>query len=207
MNPPIIHRDIKPENILMKDNGKAILTDFGWSNYLCDIDKRSTVYRTPIYLSPEMINQKGHDGRVDIWSIGVLLFELVTGRVPFQGTDISTLKYNIRNMRIAWPPDINYEAKDLIGKILKYNTEELLNIKEILGHSFIKKYLPNAVNELILHEKGLKYRIFVVCMDDPQKWNPFITEEEETKNNNNNQYFQSNNRRIKRTNTMNYKNY
>ena len=208
MNPPIIHRDIKPENILMNDNGKAILTDFGWSNYLCDTDKRRTVCGTPIYLAPEMINQKGHDGRVDIWCIGVLLFELVTGRVPFQGTDISTLKYNIRNMRIAWPSDINYEAKDLIGKILKYNPEERLNIKEILEHFFIKKYFPNAVNELILPEQGLKYRIFVVSMDDPQKWNPFITEEEETKKeNNNNQYFPSNNRTIKRTNTMNYKNY
>ena len=203
MNPSIIHRDIKPENVLMNENNNAILTDFGWSNYLYDTDKRSTICGTPIYLAPEMINHKGHDGRVDIWCIGVLLFELITGKIPFQGKDIDTLKYNIRNMRICWPSEINSEAKDLIGKILKYNPEDRLNVKEILGHSFIKKYFPNAVNELILPNERLKYNVFVVSVDDPKKWNPLIIDEE---TNSYNKCFPSNNeKRVKRTYTVNYK--
>jgi serine/threonine protein kinase len=137
-----------------------------------------------------MINHKGHDGRVDIWCIGVLLFELITGKIPFQGKDIDTLKYNIRNMRICWPSEINSEAKDLIGKILKYNPEDRLNVKEILGHSFIKKYFPNAVNELILPNERLKYNVFVVSVDDPKKWNPLIIDEE---TNSYNKCFPSNN--------------
>ena len=197
MNPPIIHRDIKPENVLINDDLKAVLTDFGWSNYLNDDGKRSTICGTPIYLAPEMISQKGHDGRVDIWCIGVLLFELITGRVPFQGNDITTLKHNIRNMKISWPSDINYEAKDLISKILKYNPDDRLTEKEILNHSFIKKYYPNAVNELILPDEKIKYKIFVVSVDDPKKWNPILDEDDSYHS----QAYPHNNKRIKRTRT------
>ena len=107
-------------------------------------------------------------------------------------------------MRICWPSEINSEAKDLIGKILKYNPEDRLNVKEILGHSFIKKYFPNAVNELILPNERLKYNVFVVSVDDPKKWNPLIIDEET--NSYNNKCFPNNNeKRVKRTYTVNYK--
>ena len=185
MNPPIIHRDIKPENVLMDENYNIKLTDFGWSNYLDNEEKRSTVCGTPIYLAPEMINRKGHDERVDIWCIGVLLFELSTGRVPFQGNNIDVLKYNIRNMKISWPSDIDREAKDLISKILKYNPNDRLTVEEILRHPFIEKYFPNAVNELIIPDNDLKYKIFVVSVDDPKYWDPIKKEKPNSSRNKN----------------------
>ena len=78
MHPPIIHRDIKPENVVLDKNMVAKLTDFGWSNYMPgDYSKRTTVCGTPIYLAPEIINNRGHDEKVDIWCIGVLMFELM----------------------------------------------------------------------------------------------------------------------------------
>ena len=77
MNPPIIHRDIKSENILFNSQMKAKLTDFGWSNYLKKNNmKRMTYAGTPVYLAPELVNNLGHDHRVDTWCIGVLMFEL-----------------------------------------------------------------------------------------------------------------------------------
>jgi serine/threonine protein kinase len=185
MNPPIIHRDIKPENVLMDDNYNIKLTDFGWSNYLNNEEKRSTVCGTPIYLAPEMINRKGHDERVDIWCIGVLLFELSTGRVPFQGNNIDVLKYNIRNMKISWPSDIDREAKDLISKILKYNPNDRLTVEEILRHPFIEKYFPDAVNELIIPDNDLKYKTFVVSVDDPKYWDPIKKEKPDSSRNKN----------------------
>ena len=185
MNPPIIHRDIKPENVLMDENYNIKLTDFGWSNYLDNEEKRSTVCGTPIYLAPEMINRKGHDERVDIWCIGVLLFELSTGRVPFQGNNIDVLKYNIRNMKISWPSDIDREAKDLISKILKYNPNDRLTVEEILRHPFIEKYFPNAVNELIIPDNDLKYKTFVVSVDDPKYWDPIKKEKPNSSRNKN----------------------
>ena len=77
MDPPIIHRDIKPENVLLHEGFVAKLTDFGWSNYIQEDKERKTVCGTPIYLAPEIIKETGHDERVDIWCIGVLLFELI----------------------------------------------------------------------------------------------------------------------------------
>ena len=107
MNPPIIHRDIKPENVLLGEGNLAKLTDFGWSNYMQEDEKRTTVCGTPIYLAPEIINESGHDEKVDIWCIGILLFELSSGDIPFLGNDIETLKHNIRQMKISWPRDFN----------------------------------------------------------------------------------------------------
>ena len=66
MNPPIIHRDIKPENILLNDGLMAKITDFGWSNFIEDGIKRTTMCGTPVYLAPEIISEKGHNEKVDI---------------------------------------------------------------------------------------------------------------------------------------------
>ena len=171
MNPPIIHRDIKPENILLDENSKAYLTDFGWSNYIRNNRSRSTICGTPLYLPPEMVTESGHNEKADIWCIGVLLFELMTGKVPFEGNDYTSVKYNIMKINISWPSDMDPEVKDLISKILKKNPNERLSIEKILSHSFFTKYFPNAVKELIKPDDR-PMKIFVVSTDDPNAWNP-----------------------------------
>ena len=88
--PKIIHRDLKPENILIHQ-GKLIISDFGWSSQLKDT--RTTFCGTYEYLSPEMINGIEYDEKIDIWSLGVIMFELLTGRTPFKPT-------NTHNMHI-----------------------------------------------------------------------------------------------------------
>lgn len=79
--PPIIHRDIKPENILCF-GGNLKLADFGSSN-LKDKVLKDTVCGTPEYLAPEMISKSGHSEKVDVWCIGILLYELIFGKTPF----------------------------------------------------------------------------------------------------------------------------
>ena len=169
MKPIIIHRDIKPENILLDENSKAYLTDFGWSNYKINDRRRNTVCGTPVYLPPEMVGQFGHDETADIWCIGVLLFELITGITPFQGNDFETVKYNISKLRISWPNGMDPDAKDLCSKILKLNSKDRLPIEQILNHKFFNQFFPNAVNELIKPESQ-KNKIFVVSKDDPKTW-------------------------------------
>jgi len=169
--PPIVHRDIKPENILLDENTKAYLTDFGWSNYIRNHRIRNTICGTPLYLPPEMVAESGHNEKADIWCIGVLLFELSTGRVPFGGNDYSTVKYNISRLNISWPPDIEPDIKDLISKILKKNPNERLSIEKILSHSFFTKYFPNAVKELIKPDNQI-HKVFIVSSDDPNTWTP-----------------------------------
>ena len=183
MKPIIIHRDIKPENVLLGDGLIAKLTDFGWSNYMQEDEKRQTVCGTPIYLAPEIIKEEGHDEKVDIWCIGVLLFELLTGNVPFLGNDIDTLKENILHLRIAWPKDINNDAKNLIKKILKLDPKARISLEEMLKHPFFTKYFPNEVDKLIKPEDQGEYKTFVISKDDPNNWDPFIKKEKkETEN-------------------------
>ena len=180
MKPIIIHRDIKPENVLLGEGLVAKLTDFGWSNYMQEDEKRQTVCGTPIYLAPEIIKEEGHDEKVDIWCIGVLLFELITGNVPFQGNDIDTLKENILHLRISWPKDINIDAKNLIKKILKLDPNSRISLEEMLKNPFFTKYFPNAVKDLIKPEDQGEYKTFIISKDDPSKWEPFIKSKENT---------------------------
>ena len=183
MKPIIIHRDIKPENVLLGEGLVAKLTDFGWSNYMQEDEKRKTVCGTPIYLAPEIIKEEGHDEKVDIWCIGVLLFELTTGNVPFQGNDIDTLKDNILHLRIAWPKDINIDAKNLIKKILKLDPGSRISLEEMLQHPFFTKHFPNAVNNLIKPGDQGEYKTFIISKDDPNHWEPFIKSNEKVKEN------------------------
>ena len=171
MNPPIIHRDIKPENILLNDGLVAKIADFGWSNYIIGGIKRTTMCGTPVYLPPEIIKEKGHDERVDIWCIGVLLFELTTGSLPFKGPDLETLKSNILNLKISWPKDINLEAKNLIIKILKIEPEARLSLVEIIQHSFFTKYFKDPLQFLVKPDLSKEQNTFIISKDNPKTWN------------------------------------
>ena len=141
-SPKIIHRDIKPENLLLDDNYRVKLSDFGWANYQEENQLRKTFCGTPEYLSPEMIRKTGHNFSVDIWTLGVLLFELRTGYAPFTGATQSELFMNIKKLKINWPVDFPPLAKNLVSKILKLNPKERLSIEEISSHAWFEKNPP-----------------------------------------------------------------
>ena len=172
MNPPIIHRDIKPENVLLSEKLVAKLTDFGWSNYMQGDEKRTTVCGTPIYLAPEIMEEKPHDEAVDLWCIGVLLFELVTSNPPFLGNDLDSLKENVLKLKINWPKDINVDAKNLIMKILKLDPKQRLPLEEMIKHPFITKFTPDSTKYLIKPVEGIKYEPFIISKDNPKTWVP-----------------------------------
>ena len=170
MSPPIIHRDIKPENILIDEKMRAKLSDFGWSNYLKGNYKRTTICGTPIYLAPEIINNTGHDEKIDIWCVGVLMFELMTGQAPWKGEDVHTVKKNISQLKINWPKNMDKDARDLISKILRYMPEERPSLRTILMHPFFTKYYPNAVNCLqVPNPEG--HRLYIISKDHPLTYN------------------------------------
>ena len=137
--PPIIHRDIKPENLLLNEGGRILLADYGWSNFNMEGDVRKTFCGTPEYIAPEMLMKKGHDTRVDIWSIGILMFELLSGYSPFVAKTNQELYQNIRRLKIQWPKDMPPLAKNLISKILKLNPVDRPSFDEILDHQWFKQ--------------------------------------------------------------------
>ena len=170
MSPPIIHRDIKPENILINEQMRAKLSDFGWSNYLSGNYKRTTICGTPIYLAPEIIYNIGHDEKIDIWCVGVLMFELLTGQAPWKGEDVTTVKSNISKLNINWPKKMDKDAKDLISKILKYMPEERPSLTEILMHPFFTKFYPDAVN-CLQAPSFYGNRSYLISKDHPLTYN------------------------------------
>lgn len=138
LDPPIIHRDIKPENILLDSNGVVKLADFGWSNEYDDEAQRLTYCGTPEYLAPEMIKQTGHDRMLDVWNLGVLLFELLTGAPPFEGANQNELFQNILALHIKWPKGFSGIARDLISKLLKIDPAQRIPIDQIVEHPWFK---------------------------------------------------------------------
>ena len=175
MEPPIIHRDIKPENVLIDKNGVAKLTDFGWSNYVDSKEIRRTYCGTPVYLAPEMIKEIGHDEHLDIWCIGVLLFELLTGNVPFKGKDIDSLNNNILSLKISWPKDINLVAKNLILKILKPDPGERISLRDMLKHPFFKTKLnDDNLERFLVKPDGVKYPPFLMSKYSIENYDKMI---------------------------------
>ena len=168
-NPPIIHRDIKPENLLLNEGGRVLLADYGWSNFNMEGDVRKTFCGTPEYIAPEMLLKKGHDTRVDIWSIGILMFELLAGYSPFVAKTNQELYQNIKRLKIQWPKDMPPLAKNLISKILKLNPLDRPSFDEILNHQWFKNtkmIKPLLENKMKNNKDLLAFHMLNGCNDE-----------------------------------------
>ena len=138
----IIHRDIKPENILLGNKGLLKLCDFGWAKEL-NLENRSTFCGTVEYMAPEIVGNENYDYGVDIWSLGILLYELLFGHSPFKAKNMKSIILNIKSHELVFDKPISHESKDLIIKILNTNPQKRLKLKDILDHPFVKKYSKN----------------------------------------------------------------
>merc|ERR1719482_1696270 len=136
----VVHRDIKPENILFDKSRAVKLADFGWSNLMGNLDTRSTFCGTPDYLAPEMIRGEGHNESLDMWEMGVLLYEMVVGKSPFGASSQEQTCRKILKCDLRFPQDIDNEAKDCIVKLCKVTPGERLTAKQAKSHGFVNKY-------------------------------------------------------------------
>lgn len=172
MDPPIIHRDIKLENVLVDEDGAIKLTDFGWSNYVFDDEVRDTFCGTPVYQAPEMLNRKEHDFSVDIWCIGIIMFEIITGHLPFNSASKELLEDSIKKVKINWPNDIDRAAKDLISRILRYDPKERISIENMFKHPFFTALYPNPSSCLIKPSPEEELEIYLVSEHTPLTFPP-----------------------------------
>lgn len=141
----IIHRDIKPENSLLDANNKIKICDFGWTTKVAQ--PRTTFCGTFEYMAPEIIQEHPYTKSVDIWSLGILLYEILHGFSPFKaqncfnGESANTIMKNIlKNQYVFKRQDLSSEVKDLISQLLNSNEKTRITIEEVLNHPWIKNH-------------------------------------------------------------------
>lgn len=135
----VIHRDIKPENLLLGAKGEIKIADFGWSVH-APSSRRSTLCGTLDYLSPEMVHGKTHNETVDLWSLGVLCYEFLIGRPPFQSTTYDDTYRKISKAIYSVPSYVSEYGTDLIRRLLIVNPNARLGLDHILVHPWIVQY-------------------------------------------------------------------
>ncbi len=140
----ILHRDLKSQNIFLTENGIVKLGDFGIAKCLeCTYEKALTVIGTPYYLSPEIVNNKPYSFKSDIWSMGVLLYEMTALKMPFDATSLPLLSLKIIKGNYNAPPlCFSRELRNLITTLLIVDPNKRPNINEILSKKKLNLEFP-----------------------------------------------------------------
>lgn len=146
----LIHRDLKPQNLLLStDDGNAVLkiADFGFARALEPQRLAETVCGSPLYMAPEIMQSRKYDAKADLWSVGTILFQLVTGNPPFSGNTQIQLMHNImRSNELHFPDDIvgdlHPDCIDLCQKLLRRDPVERLSFEEFFNHKFMIQTRP-----------------------------------------------------------------
>jgi aurora kinase len=128
---------LKPENILLGANDEAKLADFGWCVHTPQ-SRRNTFCGTLDYLSPEMLDGKPHDKKIDHWSLGCLAFELVHGKPPFDAQDQQDTRKNIRTASLSFPIGFPEEPREVISGLVRFKPEERISFNTVLNSTWIK---------------------------------------------------------------------
>ena len=136
-----VYRDLKPENIILDEEGHIKVCDFNLAKSGVTKEKRANSFcGSPMYLSPDMLSGNGVDGRCDIYGIGLIMYELISGSPAFTADDIETLYVDIKKNKINFNmPGITGDVKDLLKKILVSDPDKRISLEEMKKHPYFKE--------------------------------------------------------------------
>lgn len=149
----ILHRDLKPQNILISDNNLIKLCDFGFAKIFDDENYMiKTICGTPIYMAPEIIKHNNYSIKSDLWSIGIILYELLLGKYPYNANNHIELIKEIDNKDLTIPMSllISNDCKNLIVGLLQKNHEKRISWEEFFDHPWFKNNESNSLIKYIV---------------------------------------------------------
>jgi protein-serine/threonine kinase len=168
----MIYRDLKPENILLDEHGHIRIADFGLST---PRDTAFAMRGTPQYFAPEMFTKDGYGKCVDWWSFGCLMFEMLTGKPPYEFINKDQLIYDILATEPSIPSDLSKGTRELLKKLFAKNPNERLGnngAQEVKNHRFFE-----GINwDDVLHKKYSPLSMFAKN-DDSNNFDNFVTAE------------------------------
>ncbi|XP_049863431.1 serine/threonine-protein kinase unc-51 isoform X1 [Schistocerca gregaria] len=149
----IVHRDLKPQNILLSHSGGKMcpqpheitlkIADFGFARFLQDGVMAKTLCGSPMYMAPEVIMSLQYDAKADLWSLGTIVFQCLTGKAPFQAQTPPALKQFYEkngNLSPKIPPGTSPELTDLLMGLLRRNARDRMNFDTFFNHPFLKRH-------------------------------------------------------------------
>ncbi|CAL8277770.1 unnamed protein product [Arctogadus glacialis] len=165
----IIYRDLKPENIMLNNKGHVKLTDFGLcKESIHDGTVTHTFCGTIEYMAPEILTRSGHNRAVDWWSLGALMYDMLTGAPPFTGENRKKTIDKILKCKLNLPPYLTKEARELLKRLLKRNASARLgggpgDSSEVQAHSFFRHV---NWDELLARNVEPPFKPFLQSADD-----------------------------------------
>ena len=141
----IVHRDLKIENILIDNQNQLKVIDFGLSNFYDNSVMLKTVCGSLYYAAPELLSGKPYTGpEVDVWSLGVILFVLCTGKVPFDDKKLPVLHDKIKAGHVEYPSYLSPELRHLLSRMITVHPHQRANLQELLHHVWVNKGYDGA---------------------------------------------------------------
>lgn len=137
----VIMRDLKPENIVLDENMNAKLCDLGWASFMKDTAYCSIKAGTYAYMSPESLQGVLQNEKSDVWSLGILLYELYYNKEPFSGRSCLDMLKTIKTNEIDFTKPINVHAKELILSLLRFNAKDRPDLKTVFQSKFVREAL------------------------------------------------------------------
>lgn len=152
----IAHRDLKPENILVDKFPKIMITDFGLCGYLTDDALMKTFCGSPVYTAPELLLKKEYNGKkADIWSLGVILFGIVTGEHPWRTSNTSAMLSQIVHAEYTFPDYLSDGVKEIITNMLSLDPNERKPLDEVLKHKWFELAAKSPANNSLAGKRLL----------------------------------------------------